>query len=459
MPSFDVQDPETGQTLTLQGDTPPTEQELEQIFSSTRAPKAAGPVASAPPAAPVPEQGNWLSRWADRQAPLKGAGEAAAELPGKTLQWITAATRAALPSMAEDTDADRGVSAPINKSEEIERTISDPAVVLGKNLQDKAHGITGLTDEERKGIFTGIGAGAVNLAPLVASGPLAPLVMGAESYANHLVNDYTAAKKEGKSDDEAAEIAGDRARASGLTEATIWTVVPKVLKPVFEKYLIDKYGAKWFSNFLTKRAAMAGEIGATSGVSQAGQNVIEGKPVGENVPEAVGSGALMGVFTPGGKTKSEQEAKQEAERAMLGPNGETVDPRAVAWAGTFGAAGPQADTANVKAPVRVVPGQYVEPEPGPLTPIPDVRKQPGRLRVQLQSTGNNQTNGSDPAQNAYITQRQESNQQRRRVKRTISGSYNKGRCARFFQKTSRKFGATPDVGANEKHGQWQKKLP
>lgn len=36
MPTFKVTDPETGQTLQLTGDTPPTEQELEEIFAQTR---------------------------------------------------------------------------------------------------------------------------------------------------------------------------------------------------------------------------------------------------------------------------------------------------------------------------------------------------------------------------------------------------------------------------------------
>ena len=36
MPTYKVTDPETGQTLKLTGDSPPSEKELEQIFGSTR---------------------------------------------------------------------------------------------------------------------------------------------------------------------------------------------------------------------------------------------------------------------------------------------------------------------------------------------------------------------------------------------------------------------------------------
>ena len=34
MPVYEVTDPDTGQTLELEGDSPPTEQELEQIFAA-----------------------------------------------------------------------------------------------------------------------------------------------------------------------------------------------------------------------------------------------------------------------------------------------------------------------------------------------------------------------------------------------------------------------------------------
>ena len=39
MPKYTVTDPQTGRKVTLTGDSPPTEQELEEIFASLPAPK------------------------------------------------------------------------------------------------------------------------------------------------------------------------------------------------------------------------------------------------------------------------------------------------------------------------------------------------------------------------------------------------------------------------------------
>lgn len=41
MPTYQVTDPDTGRSMALTGDSPPTEQELEEIFASQRAPQAA----------------------------------------------------------------------------------------------------------------------------------------------------------------------------------------------------------------------------------------------------------------------------------------------------------------------------------------------------------------------------------------------------------------------------------
>jgi hypothetical protein len=43
MPDYTIRDPQSGKTLTVRGDSPPSEQELEQLFSSVREPAAAKP--------------------------------------------------------------------------------------------------------------------------------------------------------------------------------------------------------------------------------------------------------------------------------------------------------------------------------------------------------------------------------------------------------------------------------
>lgn len=90
MPDFTIRDPGSGKTMTVRGDSPPTEQELEQLFAASGQPMAA----HEPPApAPHPNQelydnmqgaGKWIAR-AIGGAFIGPAGVEAADNPGTTL--------------------------------------------------------------------------------------------------------------------------------------------------------------------------------------------------------------------------------------------------------------------------------------------------------------------------------------------------------------------------------------
>jgi hypothetical protein len=110
---------------------------------------------------------------------------------------------------------------------------------------------------------------------------------------------------------EAAAQVFDTATNAGLTAGVFWTVVPKPLKNVFDRMLIDRIGTTGFKRFLLGRAAQVGEgavIGAGSAVAQ---NVATGRPATEGVTEGATGMALANVFFPRGQTTRELKAASE----------------------------------------------------------------------------------------------------------------------------------------------------
>ena len=78
MPRYTVQDPETGKSIVLEGDSPPSEQELVQIFGATRQSQPSVQVAAPAQAGPTAEQ---LMRDPAMQAAMARAGGGTA-VPG-----------------------------------------------------------------------------------------------------------------------------------------------------------------------------------------------------------------------------------------------------------------------------------------------------------------------------------------------------------------------------------------
>lgn len=73
MPRYTIQDPQSGKSMVVEGDSPPTEQELEQIFGATRQSAAPSPVAAAP-VSPQPKEVQPIDPAMMRAAAMAGGG-------------------------------------------------------------------------------------------------------------------------------------------------------------------------------------------------------------------------------------------------------------------------------------------------------------------------------------------------------------------------------------------------
>ena len=147
---------------------------------------------------------------------------------------------------------------------------------------------------------------ATGMAGYAVAGPAAPLVMGARSYADHIVNDYEEGKKKGLSEDESGSAALGKAMASGAFQAAVFEVLPKPLKTAAEKLIVNRFGEGALANFLGKRIGSAASTAGLFESSHVGENVVSGRPVTEGAGTAALSGALFGALTPFVETKREQ---------------------------------------------------------------------------------------------------------------------------------------------------------
>src|ERR1035437_5004991 len=135
-------------------------------------------------------------------------------------------------------------------------------------------------------------------------------MIGLESFADHIVNDFEEGKKKGLSDDAAGNAAMNKALVSGGLQASIFALLPGPLKKVGEKLIVERFGEGALAKFLGNRAATSAETAALFETSHAGENVVSGRPVTEGVGSALLSGALMGAVTPRGpSTQAPEEAR------------------------------------------------------------------------------------------------------------------------------------------------------
>lgn len=164
-----------------------------------------------------------------------------------------------------------------------------------------------VSKEAEAGLPTKIGRFAGGFAPLLLSGPMAPAVIGVQSFGSHIENDFEDAKKKGLSEEDAASQAMNKALASGALQAAVFKVLPTPLRKAGEKLIVDRIGGEGLKRFLAGRAALGAEGAALGTASQAGENVIEGKPIGQNVgPAALGMG-LPNMLFPYGRTAKERQ--------------------------------------------------------------------------------------------------------------------------------------------------------
>lgn len=349
MPKYSVKDPDSGVTLTLEGDSPPTEQELEQVFAEYG--KKQKTLTQPEPI--TPQKGSWF----ERQAPLKGASQEIGKLPGKFLETLGTVAEVAGPSI-ESAIGDPGSVPKTSRTpaQVIQDVQANPLVKVGRRSQQEAIARVPLTPQEETGITTKIGRGAGGMLPYVVAGPAAPALIGLESFSDHLTNDFDTEKANGKSDDEAAKIAFTKGITSGGIQATIFALLPKPLRNLGDKWLIDRYGSAVIKRFLASRAANAGEGATLFAASRISENALDGEDLSKGLLESAGSGAALLGLTPRGQPPEQQRRRVIEQQFPPAPPG---------------AAPPQ------------IPNLPVPIEPGPIGAIPEGGTIPQRTRIRL----------------------------------------------------------------------------
>lgn len=190
---------------------------------------------------------------------------------------------------------------------------ADPLYKAGQTAEDYFKQALPLSEQEQRGKAAGIGEGVGQLAGLAATGPLAPVTIGLQSAGEHISADFESGKQAGLSDDAAAEIAMRKAVASGTLQAGIFYALPKPLRTVAEKYLVNTMGQAGFARWLTGRAASIGENTALMTTSHGAENAVGGRPLTEGMGNAALSGAIAGGVLPWLRAKEEPSGQQIAD--------------------------------------------------------------------------------------------------------------------------------------------------
>lgn len=222
------------------------------------------------------------------QAGQRGMGSALKGLGALTETPIAPSPEEMTPQALEGYEAMRNRT-PAQRMANIER---NPIYVAGQALEETAPETHPVPAGQEKTFPVKAAEMAGGFVPMLASGPAAPLTIGLQSAGEHISADYENAKTKGLSDDDAAQQAMDRALLSGTLQAGIFYALPKPVRAVAEKYLVNKLGAAGFARWLAGRGSAAAEGAILGGTSQAAENVVEGKPATEGAgASAAGLGA------------------------------------------------------------------------------------------------------------------------------------------------------------------------
>lgn len=303
---------------------------------------------------------------------LKGIGAALETIPigaGSTVPGLSSFLEGTQPDIAKENERRRQLlQHPLELRKALE---TNPLVQAGRDFSEHAATDFPVPPESEKALTTQIARTVGGFIPAVATGPLAPLEIGVQMAGEHMDADFDAAKAQGATDDQAADIAYKRALASGATAAAIWALLPGPLRRASDKWIINKFapavGESAVKRFLLGRAASTATQTPLMAASAAGEAAVTGEPVLPAAARGAGAGLVFGALSPHGLSPKEAEA----QRALLGPPQPTIDPRARAWAASFGAAGPEIETAIQRPEVRLA-------QPPPPVPI-----QPGSMRQEL----------------------------------------------------------------------------
>lgn len=240
---------------------------------------------------------------------VKSAAEAAATGGGAALKGLQALADV-LPVQSTDEFGKRVPGsrheaqrrAAMTPAQRLEDIKQGPAYQLGTFIQDAAKETYAKNPHENEGVISqalnAAAEAAGGFAPLVASGPAAPLTIGLQTAGSELESTYQDRIAKGSTPDQAADYAIKRALLSGALQSAIFEVLPKPLQKLADKVIVNRLAKGALSRFLANRVAQAGEgatLGATSAVAS---NLATGKPATENLAQSAGGLALAQAVMP-----------------------------------------------------------------------------------------------------------------------------------------------------------------
>ncbi len=274
---------------------------------------------------------------------LKGAGKSLAEeaavgggsaLKGAELASFNMVNSDEFGNINPDAAAELERRRNLSPSARMEEVKKGPAYQLGNLIQEAAHEAyaKGAHENETavaKALSAATGA-AGGFAPLVASGPMAPVTMGLQTAGEEMQRIYDDQIQKGADPARAADFAQKRALASGALQATLFEVLPKPLQKLGNKLIVDKIAGGALKKFLANRVAQGVEGGIMGGASAAAGNVAAGRDAGEGVAESAGGLALMQAAMPRAgsaptKSKGGEPAPKSEPKAPLTPEQQAAE--------------------------------------------------------------------------------------------------------------------------------------
>lgn len=246
---------------------------------------------------------------------IKGAGksvaEAAAAGGGAILKGIAQLPLGPMGDM-EGGQVDPEIARKIAEAnatpqQRMENIKSNPVYQLGNFIQEAARESYAKNPHEDEGAISqalNAAAGAAGgFAPLIASGPAAPLTIGLQTAGDDMQRLYDEQIQKGVDPQTAADFAQKRALASGAVQAALFEILPKPLQKAGNRLIVDKVVGNALSKFLANRLAQGAEGAVLGAATHAAGNVVADRPLTEGVGEAAeGLGAIQAVMPRHGAT-------------------------------------------------------------------------------------------------------------------------------------------------------------
>jgi hypothetical protein len=273
-------------------------------------------------------QGIWESAAnAAMKGIAKGVGEVARGFAASTYGNFPTSGMGGSIGIPNSALAEYNRSQNMSPSEKMRVIQEDVAYKFGSKIIAGAEQRWPVSNQNRERIPVQVAEAAAGFVVPVATGPMAPLTMGLQSAGMHISDDFESLKKSGKSEDDAAERAMKNAMASGALQSTVFAALPKPLRKVGEKLIIEKIGGEGFKRWLAGRTSTAAEGAVLGAASGGGESVIAEQPI---IPAAakgaVGMAAMNLVMPRLSKTerKTGEESIVEEPRQSVSENSVTA---------------------------------------------------------------------------------------------------------------------------------------